>query len=109
MLHPSGDRQRYYVVCLRRLDIQCDCCYTTHVRAKRAAGPFIVFMTPVFADFRCHPRIRLRGAAPFVFSAREENLVTEEEGSVYLAVVRSDALESVRTAREPIILSFGVK
>ena len=35
-----------------------------------------------------------------MFSAREENLVTEEEGSVRLAATRSDALESVRMARE---------
>ena len=58
-------------------------------------------------DFRCHPRIRLRDTAPVVFSAREENLATEEVGSVYLAVVRSDVLESVRTARELLQKSAG--
>lgn len=54
---------------------------------------------------RCHPRVRLRDAAPLAFSAREENLETEEEGSVRLAAAWSGDLGSIRTARE---LSAGV-
>ena len=61
-----------------------------------------------------------------MFSAREVNFATEEEGSVCLAAAWSDALERVRTARElfarviwipfegeghahPIIRSFGAR
>ena len=49
---------------------------------------------------RCHPRVRLRDVTPLTFSAREENLETEEEGSVRLVAARSDVLESARIARE---------
>ena len=37
---------------------------------------------------------------PLTFSAREENLETEGEGSVRLVAARSDVLESARIARE---------
>ena len=76
--------------------------------------------------FLRHPRSLLRDSAPFLLSAREENLETAVEGSVRFAAVGSDVLESVRIARVlfakvsqapfkgdgdacPIILSFGVR
>lgn len=100
--------------------------YTVQVLTKWAAGPFVVFKTPVFTmsefkslslvgedaevhspAFRCHPRSRLRCTAPFLFSARVENLEIGEEGSARLVAARSDALISVRIVRELFPTSFG--